>query len=504
MSLSYSMAQIDPFQQTNVITGPNRHDLINRLPNELLLEIFILHVWASYGSPVGLILVCKRWEVVGSFTSLWTNIFYGHTTAFRLPRSKEEDLRRRIKAMVRCSTPEQLEVALKKAKSAKIELTIHIHPDQAKHFEDSSKIVKKAISDNCRLLTIVGSFHPKTNQTLFSSLGSIPFKALEQFDFIGWDDDVDASCLGKNLYENSPCLRNISTPLFESWNDFSQLLPRLTKLFVSRVDKLFYDRTASKRTFEKLEELTIRHRGSHILSKGRTGFLPMPALKRVTIKMGSLYDLAIDIYAQITHLTLESFTRDLGIVHESVYLPLLTCLHLQGSWVLLGHLNALRLVTLLLHGQSGLFIANPQGSDVVRHIHSSTLLPEILVMHKTISQDDLTKFVSRIGANLRELSITHVKRDDTICQQLASALAGSKKKQPICPFLQKLETIAPRFGDKKLELYKTTEQRLRKVMDAMAPRGALTRVRSGYYTLGEQRVEDQQRWRIEWKELLWV
>jgi hypothetical protein len=339
---------------------------------------------------------------------------------------------------------------------------------------------------------------------LVSYLGKLHFKALEELILVGSHFKIIAARLAKNLYANSPRLRNISTPLLENWINYTQLLPRVTKLSVQNVEKLFYDKTAGKGTFEKLEELTIEDRIIHITRKEWRDILPMPALKKVTLKTGYLSDLPIDVYAQITHLTIECAYAGRNELDKPFYLPSLTDLHLKGFWGLLGQLDAPKLVTLLLDGQTRWNVAKPQGTDTVKSIHQSRLLPEILIIHKTMSQDDLTKFVSTIGAKLKELSITHVRRDDTICKQLISALVGSKRKEPICSLLRKFETISPKFGPKAEGLYEATRQRLQQVIDVRAPYGTLTRVRSGFYPLSDREHGDQRWWNIEWEDLLWV
>lgn len=357
-----------------------------------------------------------------------------------------------------------------------------------------------ALSSRCRLIRLIT---PPTLTPFMYWMGNIHFSALEELLFLGRffvGPNCTSNILDK-LREGSPLLWNLSITL-EDTKKFEQnmrmLSPQLKKLSIGSISTILCNPSPEYVIFPKLEELVVIHDSlppyycRRILS-------PMPSLKKLTLQSGSLHTMSRTMYSQLTHLTLIykpwwSFQFE-GIIE----LPHLIYLALHGSWKHLPQLHASNLVTLILQNLVYTHYFTAGEVDMI------TVLPEVLYIDRTLRPNRFSQLLAQNGKNLKSLFITHVNRNDTITETLASDLIGRKTQAAICPLLQRFHLLIPE--SRELNVINNTRNRLQRVIKARVASGNLQRVRYGFYPLPKDPSEtlefaSRKEWAVEWNELL--
>jgi hypothetical protein len=184
-----------------------------------------------------------------------------------------------------------------------------------------------------------------------------------------------------------------------------------------------------------------------------------------------------------------------------VSLPSLQHLSIDGSWTHLPALDAPNLVSLVLLGSYERQDVQELDCDQV------TLLPKTLHLDKTLPPPMAIRLLTNIGKKLEEITLSHLKRDETIPEGLALALIGQKGKVSLCPLLRRIDILCPE--PERLASKETSREIVREMVDKRDFEGPLHRVRYGFYKVPKRVMESlefasRKWWNVEWTELLWL
>ena len=124
---------------------------MDRLPEELLVMVFKIHVWGNSDSPQRLLRVCRRWQNIANNTgSLWGDIILRDEETYK--RILHTD--RSLDHKTHCDSIKSLASAIERTKASKFELIIDFtlpDPSSPYNFE---LLNPSWFSDRCRALTI--------------------------------------------------------------------------------------------------------------------------------------------------------------------------------------------------------------------------------------------------------------------------------------------------------------------------------------------------------------
>jgi len=126
---------------------------MDRIPEELLVAVFKLHVWCSLDTPQRLLRVCRRWHNVTTNTgSLWGDIILtanrGMLNYYIL---KNPSLARKTY----CDSLEGLARAIERTGGSKFELTIALRNDGSINTEGTEFLRHTWSPERCRALRII-------------------------------------------------------------------------------------------------------------------------------------------------------------------------------------------------------------------------------------------------------------------------------------------------------------------------------------------------------------
>jgi hypothetical protein len=256
----------------------------------------------------------------------------------------------------------------------------------------------------------------------------------------------------------------------------------------------------------------------------------MPAVKKASIIDVPLHIFPIDIYLQLTHLTVDYWYRNYSRFHEEARtLPLLTYFAIYGQ---LGYIHTFRapnLVTLIIRDIKD-YSVNYDVATKSEDRSITDIFPEILhigSLSHIMTSDQVLDLMCQIGRNVKELYITFTsiiiskEVTDNLIGRLPAKGVGkdvqssSQDRVLMCPLLQRLEVLTPRPdypSDRRL-----TRKNLQRVVNSRSSIAAggslpLQRVRYGVYPPvnpfkhpNEVRYATSRKWwMIEWEELLWL
>ena len=145
--------------------------VISRVPSELWLEVFNIHVWQNGDTPHRLLRVCHHWYSIAlNAPSLWGNILYTNKTALAYS-SDGIVAENRMRNKVVCISIRELVKAIERTKGCSFELTTvlcyqvpyellssyHFIPPpslQLPSDQDWSALRKTGFSKRCKVLKI--------------------------------------------------------------------------------------------------------------------------------------------------------------------------------------------------------------------------------------------------------------------------------------------------------------------------------------------------------------
>jgi hypothetical protein len=480
---------------------------IERLPADILYEIFWVHVWQNLDTPVRLCLVSKLWYSVASAAMLWGRIYYGDALS-PVDLDDEQALPAGIDGMVTCSTAERLNQMIKRTKATGFELTA-CRSGQALPL-DPEALDADAFSAHCRALRLLDN---ESFDDICILVQEYKFPALKEFWYLG--DLSDARIFGNlgpwdiALSAHSPKLVHLFTKCRVGSGSGSSIFSRIKKLTIRswrQLDSSRVEDVPDPSALANLEELAVdcfKHAWENI-----QGYRLMPSMPRLTTL--SLSKTRIDyipksLVEQITHLTLNCFDGwKFTFSHrENQNFSRLTHLVANGSWSDLHQITAPKLVSLVLHNAKC-----PPGLQCWQY-ESMGLEPEILHMDVWMSYDELEHYLQVHGRKMKEISLTFIiPESHKVAKEITCHMIGGEINDVLCPKLRRLDLLLP--SSKSSERMTATRRVLQTAVDARWMVGCLQRVRYGLYPMNHAEevpsfdVASRKWWNVEWHELLWL
>lgn len=438
---------------------------INTLPDDVLFEIFHMHV--SGDAVQRLLLVCRRWYTVAtSISSLWTNLllYDGPVESSIIPKYEKVEVTDKII----CRSAPALASAIQRIRGNKFELTVIKNPMYGPSTEEQWKILDPLMFSKCRVLRLPGHDNART----VHYLKNLP--ALEELhiysDIHQWDHSPIPSLLDK-IQETSKGFRylDISSRAMPSLQTYKTLLARLDKfhMCLTHVDQHpfpFY--IATSLTTLSVDAFSVSH-----LVKRELFDCPSPFLHTLHLK-GHWKILSTSICAKIKHLSVEAY----GILRrdsESADFPNLVHLTIHEDWMAMIGIQAPNLHTLKLIEQS--FGLNRYS---LRDLGSVTLRPLKLDIDWTLPEHRINDLPGGLLSGLEDLQLVYKGLEASLWRPLAAALKGNTNEKPLCPGLFRLVILSAKRSPERQE---KSEKLLQDIVKGRTKSRRLREARYGWY-----------------------
>jgi len=405
--------------------GRNR---INRLPDEVLREIFLQYNCMGNGSTMCLLRVCRIWKsIVSSTSALWNRICFAPILIIRKFESFRID---ELASYITCATSQQLARAIRRLHNTKFELICCLIPElcstDSSYWEELEPVW---FEQQCRSLSLLVEGSLDRFPHLFHKMG-----ALEEFAVF----DMNYSYLNmfRELELFSPRLHTlvIRGELPSEISRFTILFSRLKSLALQSSylpDSCLCDLLAAATSLEELDldESTQPDFATRLTTCSNK--LSHVALVNAGISLftgSGAYAQVVDLEIRFTNNKAWPFNEN----HLEIEMPLLQSLVLEGKWTALRCVRATALRFLRL-GRS-----KEAMKERLEHIHTTQLRPQVLRIDRCVAESELISVLQTTWEDISELHITVSSRNDYLRAPLIKAMSGPRGREPICP---KLRTI---------------------------------------------------------------
>ena len=461
---------------------------MDRLPEELLVAVFKIHVWCNSDSPQRLLRVCRRWQNIANNTgSLWGDIIFQDEEAYK--RTLHTD--RSLDHKTRCDSIKSLASAIERTKASKFELIIDFtlpDPSSPYNFE---LLNPSWFSDRCRALTIYKfDLFPEALSNL---------AALERLDINLGYARMPPTALLEAVERTSPLLWHLRSRGLEcvAFSKYPKLAARLTllELIIDYINSGFRLDLAPCSSLE-----TLIWKARYIGTQPHINGPFPPKLHTLSTTSALLVLNPHELYSGLSTLSYSTGTSPgLGRTYE---FPVLQNLEINGSWNSLADIRAPSLQNLVL-------LDRINGRDILKRYDNIGRLKKILLRPKKLdidvrlSEAVLRSLLSTIGEDLEDLHIIYVEPGLTLQSPLVQGFFGMKTCPPVCTMLRRLTVISTikRNSKRTPGTRLRAEERLKKIADARVGGGILERVRYGWCQYGGSREHPIRDETMEWSQI---
>lgn len=437
--------------------------VINRLPDEVLREIFTL-VFDYPNVPVFLFLVSRRWNEVASGLSLLRSVLH-----FAGQRDREDLWINEYQKPVFCTTPDQFSRALARIVNAEYELFLWKMPA---NFD----LETHSMSTRCRMLSI--DFGPDAEVTPISlpSMG-----ALQKFSISLWLPNFEGSLdkvghLFERIESGSPLLTNlIIEGLFpKSLFQRHVLLERLTEVELA----MFSDALTLAEVTILCSRLPNVERFTWENLSAETDAFVMAPVSTKFLSFRDILEVPNQNYKNVVTLVVNYVCSGSLYVSSSklLHFPALQKLWMYGSWYGLPLIRAPILQRLVLGN------TDQSEEEIKEWLSLIQLKPKVIYLNKQMSDANLIQLLIGIWWEVEELHKTYFLSSDVPGVLLAQALTGSATTPPLCPDMWCFTMRIRSSEAPDPILARRSVQRLRQTVKGRRRNGctSLTRVRCGW------------------------
>jgi len=443
------------------------------LPDEVLLQAFVYHVWHNGDTPQRLLRVCRRWHnITVNSPSLWGDILYTDQFSLKALRMDARAAERRLENKIICTTINALAQAIQRTKNQQFELTIILFGSPSDKDDHNLHFLQIAwFTERCRALRIQWDYTRPYLAEYFDQM-----QALEELDIdVGGEFCPAMVSLLKIVAQTSVNLRHLRIRSQSNQihlHHFSSFASRLTSLDLNIDQVVDFVPVVADST--SLYRLAISH--TIYNQANLSSFAVLPFLQDLSIH-GIHPSIASNLYSGLTSLRLH-------YVHYrhsySFLLPQLTHLVLSGSWNPVTQMDAprLRKITLL----NGYY----RQSDHLRLIPCLGMHPRSLEMDVTRENEDFQFLFSNTWDELERLQVTYISDGYRFQDFLSTTLTGTKKRRPVCPRLWHLVIVGPSLSERDKAQTRAT---LRRIVEGRRGTGKLRCARVGWYPAPESNLD---------------
>jgi F-box-like len=472
---------------------------MDRLPEELLVAVFKIHVWCNLDSPQRLLRVCRRWHNIANNTgSLWGNIVFTDEDAYPYESGYHPDPS--LVHKTHCNSIKSLARAIERTKASKFELTLDIMSPVPCYSHLDFELLNPSWFSRCRALSIY-KYDLEWPEDLLNNLG-----ALERLD-INTDYQgtmMHTTRLLEVAHRTTPLLWHLSSrgSSHVALSQYPKLAARLTVLELTAIH-LYSGFILDLAPCSSLETLIwkVGHGGTSLRIHG-----PFPPKLHTLSTTGDLLVLIPpELYSGLRTISFSNWhnNRTSSGLGQTYEFPMLQHLEINGLWNSMADIRAPSLQSLVLLDRLGTKGMLKRRDDIGR-LKKTPLRPKKLNIDVRLDEADLRSLLSEVCEDLEELQIVYVEPDLTLRNPLTQGFLGMKRCPAICPMLRRLTVTSTTNGNSKRvqESRLRSEERLKKVADARMGGGVLEHVTYGWCQYAGSREHPIRKETVEWSQIL--